>query len=53
MTRFRFLALTTTAAAVAPRGPTFDTLPTDAPPWLASRTPLTPAEIATIDGHAH
>jgi N-acetylglucosamine-6-sulfatase len=33
----------------APRGPAFDTLPTDAPPWLASRTPLTPAEKQTID----
>jgi N-acetylglucosamine-6-sulfatase len=33
----------------APRGPAFDTLPTDAPPWLASRTPLTPAEQQTID----
>jgi N-acetylglucosamine-6-sulfatase len=33
----------------APRGPAFDTLPTDAPPWLAGRTPLTDAEKATID----
>ncbi|OLB75037.1 MAG: sulfatase [Actinobacteria bacterium 13_2_20CM_2_71_6] len=33
----------------APRGPAFDTLPTDAPPWLAGRTPLTDAEKTTID----
>jgi N-acetylglucosamine-6-sulfatase len=33
----------------APQGPAFDTLPTDAPPWLASRTPLTAAEKQTID----
>src|SRR5947209_10942733 len=33
----------------APRGPAFDTLPTDAPPWLAGRTPLTAAEKQTID----
>jgi N-acetylglucosamine-6-sulfatase len=33
----------------APRGPAFDTLPTDAPPWLADRTPLTPTETAAID----
>jgi N-acetylglucosamine-6-sulfatase len=33
----------------APRGPAFDTLPADAPPWLASRTPLTPKEITAID----
>jgi N-acetylglucosamine-6-sulfatase len=33
----------------APRGPAFDTLPTDAPPWLAARTPLTPTETAAID----
>jgi N-acetylglucosamine-6-sulfatase len=33
----------------APRGPAFDTLPTDAPPWLASRTPLTAAEKQAID----
>src|SRR5881394_3876895 len=33
----------------APRGPAFDTLPTDAPPWLASRTPLTAAEKQNID----
>jgi arylsulfatase A-like enzyme len=33
----------------APRGPAFDTLPTDAPPWLASRTPLTTTEKAAID----
>ena len=33
----------------APRGPAFDTLPTDAPPWLAGRTPLTAAEKQKID----
>ncbi len=33
----------------APRGPAFDTLPTDAPPWLASRAPLTAAEKHAID----
>jgi N-acetylglucosamine-6-sulfatase len=33
----------------APRGPAFDTLPTDAPPWLAGRTRLTPTETAAID----
>ena len=33
----------------APRGPAFDTLPKNAPPWLASRTPLTAAEKAAID----
>jgi N-acetylglucosamine-6-sulfatase len=33
----------------APRGPAFDTLPTNAPPWLAGRTPLTAAEKQTID----
>jgi arylsulfatase A-like enzyme len=33
----------------APRGPAFNTLPTDAPPWLASRTPLTAAEKQHID----
>ena len=33
----------------APRGPAFDTLPTDAPPWLAGRPPLTAAEKQTID----
>jgi arylsulfatase A-like enzyme len=33
----------------APRGPAFDRLPTDAPSWLAGRTPLTPAETAVID----
>src|SRR5947209_4615957 len=35
----------------APRGPAYDTLPTNAPPWLAGRTPLTPAEVASIDTH--
>lgn len=33
----------------APRGPAFDTLPSAAPPWLASRTPLTDKEKQTID----
>src|SRR6266498_2627922 len=33
----------------APRGPAFNTLPTDAPPWLASRAPLTAAEKHAID----
>lgn len=33
----------------APRGPSFDQLPAEAPPWLASREPLTAKEIATID----
>jgi arylsulfatase A-like enzyme len=33
----------------APRGAAFDTLPTEAPPWLAGRTPLTAAEKQTID----
>lgn len=33
----------------APRGPAFDTLPSDAPPWLAGREPLTGAEKAFID----
>jgi N-acetylglucosamine-6-sulfatase len=33
----------------APRGPAFDTLPTDAPPWLAGRTPLTDKEKTAID----
>src|SRR5579859_1089171 len=33
----------------APREPAFDTLPTNAPPWLAGRTPLTQAEITNID----
>ncbi|MFG1643483.1 sulfatase [Amycolatopsis sp. NPDC049252] len=33
----------------APRGPAFDTLPSSAPPWLASRTPLTDKEKMTID----
>ncbi|MBE1493979.1 arylsulfatase A-like enzyme [Amycolatopsis lexingtonensis] len=33
----------------APRGPAFDTLPASAPPWLASRTPLTDKEKMTID----
>ncbi|HKT03168.1 MAG TPA: sulfatase [Rugosimonospora sp.] len=33
----------------APRGPAYDTLPTDAPPWLASRAPLTAGEQQAID----
>ncbi|MDT5038152.1 MAG: N-acetylglucosamine-6-sulfatase [Micromonosporaceae bacterium] len=33
----------------APRGPAFGNLPTDAPPWLAGRAPLTAAEEQTID----
>jgi len=33
----------------APRGPAFDTLPTQAPPWLAGRTPLSDTEKQTID----
>jgi N-acetylglucosamine-6-sulfatase len=33
----------------APRGPAFNTLPTNAPPWLAGRTPLTAAEKQNID----
>jgi N-acetylglucosamine-6-sulfatase len=33
----------------APRGPAFNTLPTDAPPWLASRAPLSAAEKSAID----
>ncbi|SDW79546.1 Arylsulfatase A [Amycolatopsis xylanica] len=33
----------------APRGPAFDTLPADAPPWLAGRAPLTGAEKTAID----
>jgi N-acetylglucosamine-6-sulfatase len=33
----------------APRGPSFNTLPTDAPPWLADRTALTLAQQQAID----
>ncbi|MGI9092971.1 MAG: sulfatase family protein [Mycobacteriales bacterium] len=33
----------------APRGPAFDTLPSDPPTWLAARTPLTSTEIGKID----
>lgn len=33
----------------APRGPAFDTVPTDAPAWLASRAALTPDETNRID----
>jgi arylsulfatase A-like enzyme len=33
----------------APRGPAFDVLPSSAPPWLASRTPLTDGEKEQID----
>jgi N-acetylglucosamine-6-sulfatase len=34
----------------APRTAAYDTLPTNAPPWLASRTPLTKKEQRIIDG---
>jgi N-acetylglucosamine-6-sulfatase len=33
----------------APRPPSFDVLPKDAPGWLKHRPPLTPAQIDTID----
>jgi arylsulfatase A-like enzyme len=33
----------------APRGPAFNTLPADAPPWLKSRAALTDKEITAID----
>src|SRR5262249_44234597 len=33
----------------APRGPAYDKLPANAPPWLASRAPLTTAEQLAID----
>lgn len=33
----------------APRSPAYDTLPTDAPQWLSSRTPLTQQEEQQID----
>ncbi|MEV8509804.1 sulfatase [Actinoplanes sp. NPDC051475] len=33
----------------APRGPSFDRVPTDAPAWLAGREPLTAEQIAAID----
>jgi arylsulfatase A-like enzyme len=33
----------------APRGPAYDTLPQNAPPWLASRAKLTTAEQTAID----
>jgi N-acetylglucosamine-6-sulfatase len=33
----------------APRGAAFDTLPTDPPPWLAGKPPLTAAEKKAID----
>jgi N-acetylglucosamine-6-sulfatase len=33
----------------APRGPSFDKLPADPPPWLAGREPLTAGQIAAID----
>ncbi|MFI5843932.1 sulfatase [Catenuloplanes sp. NPDC051500] len=33
----------------APRGPAFDRLPSDAPPWLAGRPPLAADQIARID----
>ena len=33
----------------APRGPSFDRVPADAPAWLAGREPLTAGEIAKLD----
>ncbi|MBO0851854.1 MAG: sulfatase-like hydrolase/transferase, partial [Pseudonocardia sp.] len=33
----------------APRGPAFDTPPTNPPSWLASRTPLTPRQLDRIN----
>ena len=33
----------------APRGPAYDNLPSDAPPWLAGRAPLTAQEETAID----
>jgi len=33
----------------APRGPQYNKLPTAAPPWLANRKPLPPAELLAID----
>jgi len=33
----------------APRGPAFDTLPSNPPPWLAGRAPLSAAETSKID----
>ncbi|MCY1136367.1 sulfatase [Actinoplanes sp. Pm04-4] len=33
----------------APRGPSFDKLPSDAPDWLAGRAPLTAAQTAQLD----
>ncbi|KUL25715.1 sulfatase family protein [Actinoplanes awajinensis] len=33
----------------APRGPSFDTLPADAPAWLAGRAPLTDGQMTAID----
>ena len=33
----------------APRGPSFDKLPADAPAWLAGRQPLTAEQIKTLD----
>jgi N-acetylglucosamine-6-sulfatase len=37
------------AGLTAPRGPAFDTLPTNPPSWLASRTPLTQRQIERVD----
>jgi N-acetylglucosamine-6-sulfatase len=37
------------ANVTAPRTPAFDTLPSDAPGWLASRTPLSDAEKKNLD----
>lgn len=36
-------------SARAPRGPAWDTLPTDPPAWLAKRRPLSAADIGLID----
>jgi arylsulfatase A-like enzyme len=33
----------------APRGPSFDTVPTDAPPWLANQPPLTAQQQQRVD----
>ncbi len=34
---------------LAPRGPAFNVLPTDPPPWLAGRSPLPRGQIANLD----
>jgi arylsulfatase A-like enzyme len=41
--------LNTFVGLKAPRGPTFDRTPTDAPPWLAAQKPLPKKKIAIID----